>query len=206
MIGYISGVLCSKGFVIYNKKTATYVIAFETGNEELFQIFTEISKSFLTPDFKIYEKNYRGNKRFVFRIYDEMLTRRLFYRYGLRTGSHNWKVPKIIFKNKEREQGFLSGFFDAGCYIRWRIRERGERREKVRNIRIVSPNKNSLNTIKRLLSEFGISPMIYSSGKNYCLDIEGKMKLELFEKRIGFLLELNKSRLQEALSYIKQYS
>ena len=193
MTGYVSGVVCSKGFVIFNKKDSVYMIAFETGSSELFGIFTDMWKSLVDDGFRIYEKAYRNGKRFVFRE---------FYKYGLRTGSHHWKIPEIVLKNKERMKGFLSGFFDSGCYVRWRIRRRGTKREKVRNIRIVSPNKSGLTNVKNMLAGFGISPMVYPSGKNYCLDIEGKMKLELFEKRIGFLLEMNKIRLQEALSYL----
>ncbi|MBN2101829.1 MAG: hypothetical protein JW716_03085 [Candidatus Aenigmarchaeota archaeon] len=203
MIGYISGVICSKGFVIYNKKESIYTIAFETGNEELYNIFTEMWGSLMKTGFKTYEKIYKKQKRFVFRVYDEKTVRRFFYRYGFRTGSHHWKIPKIVSGNKESLRGFLSGLFDSGSYIRWKIRERGKKKEKVRNIRIVSPCKRGLLAVKNALTEFGISPMSYSSGKNYCLDIEGKMKLELFEMRIGFLLGINKIRLQEALSYKK---
>jgi len=202
VFGYISGAICSKGSIIYNKKKSVYMISFETGDKDLFNIFTEFWKSAFDGDYRTYEKNSGSLIRLIFRVYNERVARRFYYKYGFRTDSHNWKIPTVI-KSKEDLRGFLSGFFDSGCYIRWRIRERGGKREKVRNIRIVSPNKGGLIAIKNALSGFGISPMIYSSGKNFCLDIEGKMKLELFEKRIKFLLGKNKIRLQEALSYNK---
>jgi hypothetical protein len=44
--------------------------------------------------------------------------------------------------------------------------------------------------------------MLYSSGNNFCLDIEGKMKLELFQKKVGFLLDEKKTRLNNAISFL----
>ncbi len=202
MAGYVFGVLCSKGSLKYSEKNSTYFVSFETGDKDLSNKFSHMWKVVFSHNFKIYEKTGGNKTRFVFRLYDKKLIRRFYYTYRLRTGSKRWRVPKNVFLNMEMSKGFLSGFFDSGCYIRWRVRERRNKKEKIRNIRVVSPNRMGLESVKNLLVNFKIKPMIYTSGKNFCLDIEGKNKLELFENRVGFLLEKNKIRLQEALSYL----
>lgn len=202
MLGYIFGTLCSKGIISYEEKKSKYMISFSTMDKGLFEVFTFFWEIVIKGSYNTYKSIHNGKERLIFRSYDKKTARRLFYNYGLRTGAARWKAPAIINENTESAKGFLSGSFEAGSYIRSRIRVKKGKREKIRNIRIVSSNRFGLEYVKNLLMEFGIKPMVYSSGKNFCLDIEGKMKLEIFGKRIGFLTNEKKYALLDALSFI----
>ena len=202
MKGYIMGALCAKGHLRYDEKSSIYIISMESANRQLIGLLEDMFGMVFSVKPAFYEKSINGKKRFLLRINSKKLCRKLYYGMGLRTGASTWKIPKIAFADEECAKGFLCGYFDASSYIRIRVREKKGKREKIRNIRIVSPNKRGIESILRLLSKFGIHAISYSSGKNFCLDIEGKYKLELFEKRIGFLTDEKRLRLKDALSFL----
>jgi len=201
MTGYVFGALCANGIVMYNEKKSVYFISFETSDKDLTDLFIKFWENIFSDDFNIYERYANGKKRYIFKVYDKKLTRRFVYTYKIRTGSARWRIPQAVFSDTGMSKGFISGFFDASSYIRIRIRERRGKREKIRNIRVVSLNKTGLADMRRILSIFNIHAMLYSSGKGFCLDIEGKTKLETFQNNVGYMIEINKTRLLNAISF-----
>jgi len=89
-------------------------------------------------------------------------------------------------------------FFDQKGYVRVRIRKRDGKETKVRNLRALTNDKALANHMVALLTAFGAKPLLYPIGKSYCIDIEGKAKLEAFLKRVG-LEEEKRAELEEAL-------
>jgi hypothetical protein len=202
--GYIFGALCSRGTLIYNERESIFLLSFETSDETIMEAFVTSWANVFNEEYKIYTKIASGKKRLVFRIYDKKLSRRLFYSYGLRTGSSRWKVPEKIMASQDGKRGFISGFFDSGCYIRIRLRHRSSGIEKVRNIRISTQNVSGLEFLKTALMELGIKPVVYKAGKSFCMDIEGRMKIESFNRKVGFVSATNVNKIINALSFFHE--
>jgi hypothetical protein len=89
-------------------------------------------------------------------------------------------------------------FFDQKGYVRVRVRRRGRKRSKVRSLRALSSDRGFADMICSFLRKGGIIPLVYPIGKSYCIDIEGKHKLEAFLKVVG-LDEGKRAKLEEAL-------
>jgi intein/homing endonuclease len=111
-----------------------------------------------------------------------------------------YKIPKNVYENSDEQIKFLRDLFDEGGYIRVRIRTRGKKKSKIRNLRMISNDKFFIKKVQYFLQKQGIRSVIYPIGKtNFCLDIEGKQRLETFLKKIGFSDESKLKKLQEAL-------
>jgi len=89
-------------------------------------------------------------------------------------------------------------FFDQKGYVRIRIRKRDGKETKVRNLRALTNDRNFANRVAAFLKAAGAKPLIYSIGKSYCVDIEGKARLEAFLRKVG-LEEGKRTELEEAL-------
>lgn len=95
-------------------------------------------------------------------------------------------------------KGKVREFFDQKGYIRVRIRKRGKKRSKVRNLRVLSADRKLVAEVCLFLRKHGIKAVVYPIGGNLCIDIEGKHKLERFLATVG-LAEGKRKRLEEAL-------
>lgn len=99
----------------------------------------------------------------------------------------------------ERGIEFLRKAFDKKGFIRVRVRVKKGKKNKIRNIRLSSTDNAFILHIKEELISLGVRPVIYKIGRSYCVDIEGKAKLERFSQFIGFSDEGKKRQLEEAL-------
>ena len=98
--------------------------------------------------------------------------------------------------------GFLKGFFDHKGSIRIRYKKSGTRFEKVRNIRASSVNLRGLFTVKELLILECVPCIIYRCKTLHVLDIEGKNRLETYQKKINFTSSEKKKLLENAIGFM----
>jgi len=89
-------------------------------------------------------------------------------------------------------------FFDKKGYVRVRVRKRGSKTSKVRNLRALTSDPKFAQEVKVFLKKAGVNASSYPIGKSICIDIEGNHKLETLLKVVG-LNEEKKKQLLEAL-------
>ncbi len=109
------------------------------------------------------------------------------------------KIPKRVYEDPHEQIKFLREVFDKKGYIRVRIRKRGKKKSKIRNLRLVDKNIKFIRNVQYFLKKQGIKSVVYRIGNHFCLDIEGKGRLEMFLKIIGFSNEKKLKEMQEAL-------
>jgi hypothetical protein len=110
------------------------------------------------------------------------------------------EIPEKAGEDGEIRRKFLRDLFGEKGYIRVRIRKSGGKRKKVRNLRLVYRDAVFVREIQELLKLEGINSLIYPIGEHhFCLDIEGKHKLEVFLEKIGFSEEEKIKEMEEAI-------
>ena len=201
--GYVSGVLCSDGKIVWNEKYGNYAISLETMTKELADLF-------LNNLTRVIEKRPRvgKHKRIVggsivhmntVTVYGKKIIENFMNRWGLRCGKRDWVVPRLCWNDKEFRRGFLRGFFDGSGSVSSVIRSSGGKRIKERALRIYSINRKGLSVLKELLLTESIKSILYASGDCYVIKIGGKTRMRLFKETVGFGLTHKKQRLEEAL-------
>ena len=186
--GYVCGILCSQGSVVKDEKYGNYKISLETQDRELASEFQNVLESVIKKNvrFKEVERKSGGANAFLVYVYGKGEVETLG-EWGVKRGV--WKVPELALGNQEFRRGFLRGFFDAGGTTIRRVVEREGKKEKRRIIRVYSMNLAGLEQVKELLEFEQIKPLLYQTGKCFCLDIEGKLKTELFKRYVGSSLQ-----------------
>ncbi|MBI2675397.1 MAG: hypothetical protein HYX24_02995 [Candidatus Aenigmarchaeota archaeon] len=203
--GYVCGALCSRGFIVWNKKYSNYCIALETGDEGFAKMFYENLAGFSKklPKMGLNKRHYKGSLRqtTTVKLWGKKHVKLLAEKWGLRTGRDRWQVPEAAFRDEAFGKGFLKGFFDGRGNMHVRIfREKGTGKvKKSRSIRISSVNKNGIERIKILLNQEGIKALLYQSLGNTIMEIHGKANLQQFEAVVGFSMPERQAILKEAL-------
>jgi len=204
--GYTCGVLCADGWIALDTKHGNYVISLETKEREFALRFRFSLSHCAQKESRIYEtKNKRYKelpyKTFIVSLYGKRIVKDFKNKWGIRTGSYSWKVPGIAFIDGGFRRGFLRGYFDGEGHVRLRLKKtRGGWRGKRRLIRVTSANLSGLKQVKKLLEMEGIRSIIYSTGKYWCLDIEGKYRASIFKRKINFGLTKKRRVLSRIIS------
>jgi DNA-binding transcriptional regulator WhiA len=202
-IGYVCGVLCSCGSVVWDEENGNYSLRLETKDREFCLVFQEKLENVVNKKVHLYCKKSPGEpggcKTYVVQFYGKKEIEWLAGKWNLAGGAWAWQVPQAAFENRVFRKGFLRGFFDGGGSVKARIVERKGVREKRRAIRAYSVNAEGLKQVRRLLELEKIKAMMYKSGRCYCIDIEGKMKAEIFNRNVGFGVTQKRQKLEEAL-------
>jgi intein-encoded DNA endonuclease-like protein len=118
------------------------------------------------------------------KIYHEIIKQGSFY-------SNAWSLPNLQHRNMKL---WLRAFFDCEAWVELNGR-------KNRRIGLDSINANGLIKIQQALKSIGIESKINENKnrKTRRLQIFGKENLELFEKEVGFLHPMKKSKLREVV-------
>ena len=202
-VGFIVGVLCSDGYIWWDKKGGHYAFVLESKDREFVEIFRNNLSIFFNKKLKIYERlrkyKNRDYKTYILIIYGKKQISKFLDSFHIKkAGTYNWSVPIFAFKNQRFRRGFLRGFFDGEGTVRIRIRKK---KGKTRSVRVSSVNKKGLYEVKKLLELEGIKSMFYPQGeKCFMVDIEGKNRLKLFQKKINFSISRKREKLEEALA------
>ena len=188
--GFVCGALCGGGNVTWSEKFGNYCISIKSKNKEFIDMFF-LSLSNITSK----PKKYSLGDTYIVCLYGKEEVGNFLEKWKNRFGVYKWSVPKIAYKDPTFRRGFLCGFFEAGSRIR--VRFRGK--VKIRSIRTVSINLNGLKEVKNLLLKEGIDPLIYRTGKYWCLEIEGKRRTSMFYRKIGYVTKRKRKMLREAI-------
>lgn len=106
------------------------------------------------------------------------------------TSFNKSNVPLEIIDSKDKRLNFLKGYFEGKSSLS----------VKGRIIKI-SGKKATLEKIKVLLDLEGLDGRIYKNKDYFSLYIEGKAKNEYFKKKIGFVSESKKKKLDKITSF-----
>lgn len=209
--GYVCGVICSDGFIVWNERHGNYCITLESKDKSFVENFSCKISVLLNKNTVIFphKRMYKNQEyiTYIINFYGKKIILEFLEIWGLKkSDSFTWEVPKIAFESQEFRRGFLQGFFDGEGTVRIRFkRMKAGYTVKIRNVRTTSVNKRGLEEIRQLLELEGIRCMLYPAGNKYfMLDIEGKFRLNLFKEKIGFSIQKKKEKLEHALSYEKR--
>ena len=202
-VGYVCGVVCSDGKMVWDEKHGNYYISLETKSKELAELFLENIKPLIEkePSIRTNERRTGGVTIFmnIVSVYGRKTIEHLVSRYGISSGRKKWSVPRAAWDNSDFRIGFLRGFFDGSGSVSVYIETKGSRKIKKRSIRLYSVNQEGLLQFRKLLDSEGIKSIMYASGDIHTIKISGKTRLQLFRDRIGFGLTDKKEALEEAL-------
>lgn len=202
--GYVCGTLCSDGTIAWNEKFGNYAIVLEVKDGGFAEAFLHHLNSCVSKEAKlrIQTKLYKQKPYWthVVYLYGKAVVGEFVRKWGLKAGTHNWEVPKHAYENESFRRGFLRAFFDGEGSIRIRIKKRANgKSDKRRIIRATSVNKEGLSSVRKLLEIEGMKSMLYPVGNAYCIDMEGKTKMEIFERNIGSNHSEKRRKIKDAL-------
>lgn len=106
----------------------------------------------------------------------------------------------VVTKGEEHDElkTRVRELFDTKGYMRIRIRKRGKKKSKVRNLRAITSNPVFAKEVVVWLKHNSVNPTSYLIGKSTCIDIEGNHKLETFVKAVSPGEKLKK-QIEEAI-------
>ncbi len=202
--GYITGVLCGRGHIIQDQKNGNYGVSLESGDIELIHFFSHCLHDVFKAKTKIHPLKRARNttKHHILYCYSKETSKKLTETFKGTVGTHQWQPPAQAHTNQAFRIGFLRGFFDHKGTIRIRYKKSGTRFEKIRNIRTSSVNLRGLFAVKKLLLLEGIRCIIYRCKTLHVLDIEGKNRLEAYQKKLNFTSSEKKKRLENAIEFM----
>ena len=202
--GYITGVLCGRGHVLQNQKNGNYGISLESEDVELLHFFSRCLYDVFEVKTKISSLKRARNaaNHHILYYYSKETSKKLTKAFKNHIGTHHWQPPTQAHTNPVFRTGFLRGFFDHKGTIRIRYKKSGTRFEKIRNIRASSVNLRGLFAVKKLLLLEGIQCTIYRCKTLHVLDIEGKNRLESYQKKINFTSSEKKKHLKNATEFM----
>ncbi len=202
--GYVCGVLCGNGHILHDKKNGNYGVSLESKNIEVLRFFSRCLHDVFGTETKTISRkrarNIAGSQ--VLYCYSKETSIKILDAFRGSFGTHQWMPPKKAHTTPVFRTGFLRGFFDHKGSIRIRYKKSGTRFEKVRNIRASSVNLRGLFAVKKLLILEGIQCIIYRCKTLHVLDIEGKNRLETYQKKINFTSSEKKKYLENAIRFM----
>ncbi|MCK5333535.1 MAG: hypothetical protein KAJ24_03405 [Candidatus Aenigmarchaeota archaeon] len=202
--GYVTGILCGRGHLIQDRKNGNYGISIESGDIELLRFFSLCLYDVFKAKTKIspLKRAHNTTNHHILYCYSKETSKKLLNVFKGSIGTHHWQPPTHAHTNPAFRTGFLKGFFDHKGTIRIRYKKSGARFEKIRNIRASSVNLRGLFAVKKLLLLEGIQCTIYRCKTLHVLDIEGKNRLESYQKKINFTSSEKKKRLENATEFM----
>ncbi len=202
--GYVCGVLCGNGHILHDKKNGNYGVSLESKDTEALRFFSCCLHDVLGAKTKTISRKRERNTTSPHALYcySKKSSKKLIDAFGGSFGTHHWMPPKKAHTSPAFRTGFLRGFFDYKGSVRIRYKKSGTRFEKVRNIRASSVNLRGLFAVKRLLFLEGIQCIIYRCKTLHVLDIEGKTRLESYQKKINFTPSEKKKLLENAIRFM----
>lgn len=202
--GYIAGVLCGRGHILQDQKNGNYGVSLESADMELLRFFSRCLHNVFGAKTKISSLKRARNaaNSHILYGYSKETSKKIYGAFKSHIGTHNWQSPAQAHTNPVFRTGFLRGFFDHKGSVRIRYKKSGTRFEKVRNIRASSVNLRGLFAVKKLLLLEGIKCIIYRCKTLHVLDIEGKSRLESYQKKINFTSSKKKKRLENAIEFM----
>jgi intein-encoded DNA endonuclease-like protein len=200
--GYVVGVLCSDGNMVWDEKHGNYSIHLETRDGEFAGIFLgSLSRIFdKKPKTGKKKRCYKGQESLanMVSVYGKSWIQEFASKWGIER--EPWSVPRKAFTNAVFRTGFLRGFFDGNGNVNEEIRtDKSGKTTKKRYIRLYSVNESGMKDVKRLLETEGIRSLFYPTGKCFSLKISGKTRLDAFRQRINFGISRKKTLLDKAL-------
>jgi intein-encoded DNA endonuclease-like protein len=201
--GYVCGVLCSAGNVIWNEKHGNYLISLETMNEEFARLFSG-RLNVVTgkiPRTGTHKRNSGGVvvHMNIVTLYGRGTIENLIKNWGFSFGTRRWAVPKIAWTDAVFRRGFITGFCDGNGSVSVSMGLDSGKVTKRRSVKLYSVNDSGLSDVRKLLETEGIRSLFYRAGKCFTISINGKTRLRLFMERLGFGITEKKRRLDEAL-------
>jgi intein-encoded DNA endonuclease-like protein len=198
--GYVCGVICSDGKIVWNEKHSNYAISLETLSNEFAKLFMENLKLHTRkePRMGIHRRMSRGIPVHMntVTVYGRKDVENFITRYRVEYGKRNWSVPPMAFNDTDFRRGFLRGFFDGnGSVSVSTSKEEGKKRA----IMVYSVNESGLREVEKILNTEGIRTLFYPAGKCFTIKINGKNRIQTFMDKVNFGLNDKKRRLDEAL-------
>ena len=198
--GYVCGVLCSDGKVVWSEKHSNYAISLETKNDEFARLFMNNLKLHVEKEPRMgTHKRKNGDQTFhmnMITVYGRKDVGRFLSKWGLIHGRRNWSVPAITWNDIDFRRGFLRGFFDGNGSVSVSVnKDEGKRRAII----LYSVNEKGLREVHKLLEKEGIKSIMYPVGKCFAVKISGKMRIQTFIEKVNFGLTDKKRRLDKAL-------
>jgi intein-encoded DNA endonuclease-like protein len=200
---YLCGLLCAAGRIELNHESGNYYISLGTSRWEMVEIFSDaLEKCVGKPRVYTSIREHGDESRVSYRVvkYGKDAVERFVARWGISAATDSWAVPGRCAGNEELGVMFLRGFFDCEGVVAYYIKKTKKGKHKIRRVRCTSANRGGLVGVRSLLKGIGIKSSLYGSGPYFCLDIEGKTRLDLFRGRVGFTPGYKKARLDGALA------
>lgn len=201
--GYVCGVICSDGKVVWNEKYGNYSVSLETKNKEFAGLFSENLSKLIEKEPRMGTHKRKKNGNIVHMntvtVYGKGVIENLISRWGFTYGTRTWSVPQMTWDDKDFRMGFIMGFCDGNGSVSTNIQKKGEKKVKKRSLRLYSVNRRGLADLRRLLEYEGIKSMFYQTGECFTINISGKTRLQNFKDCIGFGLTSKKRSLDDAL-------
>ncbi|MCK4555375.1 MAG: hypothetical protein KAT83_02105 [Candidatus Aenigmarchaeota archaeon] len=202
--GYVCGVLCGNGHILHDKKNGNYGVSLESDDVEALRFFSCCLHDVFETKTKIIscKRKHNAAKSHILYCYNKKTSIKILDAFRGSFGTQQWMPPKKAHTTPVFRTGFLKGFFDHKGSVRIRYKKSGGCLEKVRNIRASSVNLRGLFAVKELLILEGIQCIIYRCKTLHVLDIEGKNRLETYQKKINFTSPEKKKRLENAIRFM----
>ncbi len=196
---YILGVLCGDGYISCAKGSG-YQIGLQSIDKEFVNEFSNcIDKTYhlKAKESLIKVKNTKWNDKYQSRICSKSVFKDL-QRYHKNFKTFEWRVPKgILIGSKNIQAKFLQGFFDSEGHVNY----------KGKNIIGVSANFGAIQEIKELLENCSIksNTINYKTRNLKGILISGRGNIEIFNKKINFIIARKRENLKKLLSSYKRY-
>ncbi len=199
---YLCGLLCAAGRIELNHEAGNYYISLGTSRWELVKVFSDaLMRCLGKPGVYTSMREHGNESRVSYRVvkYGKDVVESFVSRWGMVAGTSSWVIPRRCAEDKGLGVMFLRGFFDCEGIVTHYVKKTKRGKHKIRRVRCTSANQRGLEGVGSLLKGVGIRSSLYSSGSYFCLDIEGKTRLDLFKDRVGFTLGYKIDLLDEAL-------
>ncbi len=199
---YLCGLLCAAGRIELNHEAGNYYISLGTSRWDIVKVFSDAMERCVGKPRVYTGVRERGKESHIsYRVvkYGKDVVESFVSRWGIVAGTDSWAVPSKCAGDEGLGVMFLRGFFDCEGVITHYIKKTKKGKHKIRRVRCTSVNERGLRGVRSLLRGIGIRSSLYRSGSYFCLDIEGKTRLDLFKGRVGFTPGYKRALLDEAL-------
>lgn len=191
---YVLGVLGPGDGYVYNIKKNDYVIGLQATNKKFVDFFAKclfrVYGLKIPRRIGIHKKRKNSNPLFVAELHSKLAYKDLM-RYNVSFREFLWRVPEVIKNSSEKMQTI---------YIRGMADSQGSVDIGTKHIELANKNKEGLEEIKEMLIKMGIT---HCSIRHNRLNITSRKSLDLFYRKIGFLIPYKINALKKLLSSYK---